>query len=85
MINVLGIFCHSFRAGWITTLARMGLDEETCMLLGRWKSQAWKTYAKAGRGIRREKLQRITSLVLSSVRDQSTAVEVVDSEFDVPW
>ena len=66
-------------------MAKMGLQEETCMMLGRWKSQSWKVYAKAGRGIRREELQRITSLVLSSVRDQTTTVEVVDSEFEVPW
>ena len=81
---VSGIFCHSFRAGWITTLAKAGVDEETCMVLGRWRSSAWKKYAKAGRGLRREELQKISELVMSSMREQETVV-VEASQFGVIW
>ena len=66
-------------------MARMGLEEETIMMLGRWRSTSWKQYAKSGRGIRRAELQRITSMVMSSMWEQSASPEFVESEYEVHW
>ena len=45
---------HSFRAGVCSILAAQGHSPETIMAIGRWTSEAWKTYAKLPR------LQRAT-------------------------
>ena len=40
---------HSFRSGVPTELAKRGATKEQVMGVGRWTSEAWKSYCKLGR------------------------------------
>ena len=81
-----GVFTHSFRAGMVTTLARMGFSERTCQLVGRWTSSAWMAYAKQGRSLRMEDMRKISSAVLSAVSlHEQPAVLVNEVDCRVPW
>ena len=41
-----GVRCHSFRSGVPSEMARAGMDPESIQAVGRWRSDAYKTYVK---------------------------------------
>ena len=79
------VLCHSFRAGLVSVLAKLGMSEEKIKIIGRWKSTAWKIYAKNGRAVRWSELRHMANLVINSSRNPSP-VELVDEETcEVRW
>ena len=61
------IASHSFRAGMVSVMARLGYSEEQIKIQGRWSSDAFRRYLKLGRGERLESqfelAQKIATLV----------------------
>ena len=79
----LQVLTHSFRAGLVTALARMGVNEEKIKVIGRWRSNAWKNYAKCGRSVRWEEMRMLSGLVTSdSALSSVTRIVVEDG---VEW
>ena len=70
----------------MSALARMGVDEQTCQVVGRWHSNSWLAYCKKGRYIRYEDMRRISQAVLGAVslREQSTVL-VHEGDCQVRW
>ena len=50
----LGVTSHCFRAGVTTMLGQMGADPDLIKSVGRWSSEAWKSYCRSGRSTRLE-------------------------------
>ena len=50
---------HGLRAGLPTTLGLMGESEEVIAQVGRWKSEAWRSYLRFGRGQRFSEAMRL--------------------------
>ena len=81
----LQVLSHSFRAGLVSVLARLGISEEKIKVIGRWKSNAWKLYAKSGRMVRWTEMRHLAGLVLES-SSKVTPVELVgEDECEVTW
>ena len=81
----LQVLSHSFRAGLVSVLARLGISEEKIKVIGRWKSNAWKLYAKSGRMVRWTEMRHLADLVLEN-SSKVTPVELVgEEECEVTW
>ena len=79
----LQVLTHSFRAGLVTALAKMGVSEEKIKVIGRWRSNAWKNYAKSGRAVRWEEMRMLSGLVTSdSTHSSITGIVIEDG---VEW
>ena len=83
--SVAGVFTHSYRAGIVTSLARMGVDEATCQAVSRWRSNSWIQYCKRGRGLRMEDMRQISQAVLGAVSIREPTVIVQDNDCHVQW
>ena len=58
------ITSHSFRAGIVTVLGALGVNEEKIKEVGRWHSEAWLRYTKMGRSVRAADQMEIQQLVV---------------------
>ena len=74
-----------FRAGLVTSLAKQGVPEATCKMVGRWSSDAWKKYCKQGRSLRMADMKFVTKAVLSSVSNLDGVILVEDRDCRVSW
>ena len=74
-----------FRAGLVTSLAKSGVSDSICKLVGRWSSGAWLCYAKEGRAVRRSDMKVIAKSVLESINAKNTVVVVNDEDCAVSW
>ena len=81
----IGVYCHSFRAGLVCTMARMGIPEEKCKMVGRWKSDCWLKYAKEGRGVRRQDMMEVARLVLAAASIPDPVLTFTEEDCRVPW
>ena len=60
----IGVTSHCFRAGVTSMLGQMGASPELIQGVGRWSSEAWKSYCRTGRSTRVEDfltIHRMTS------------------------
>ena len=81
----LGVYCHSFRAGLVCAMARMGISEEKCKIVGRWRSSCWLKYAKEGRGVRRADMLEVSRLVLAAASIPDPAMTFTEDDCRVSW
>ena len=69
---------HSFRAGLVSVMARLGYTEEQIKRQGRWRSDAYLAYVKMGRAARLteqwEMASKIAALVTDCVQSGRTLV-----------
>ena len=72
------ISTHSFRAGIVSVMSRLGYQEEEIKRQGRWSSDAYKAYCKTGRASRLNEqytlANEISSLVQRCVRNGEAIV-----------
>ena len=81
----IGVYCHSFRAGLVCAMARMGIPEEKCKMVGRWKSDCWLKYAKEGRGVRRTDMMEVARLVLAAASIPDPVLTFTEDDCRVSW
>ena len=60
----------------MSCLARIGVPEATCKLVGRWASDAWKIYCKNGRSLRQSDMRMVAKAVLSSISMKESTILV---------
>ena len=81
----LGVYCHSFRAGLVCAMARMGMSEEKCKIVGRWRSSCWLKYAKEGRAVRKEDMLQISRLILAAASMPDPTMTFSEDDCRVSW
>ena len=72
-------------AGLVTALARLGVSEERCQLVGRWHSSAWLSYAREGRGVRLAEMRDLSRRVLAAATIFEPPLLVEDEDWRVNW
>ena len=65
-----GITAHSMRAGLATFMAKAGYSDNDIMRVGRWKSEAFKSYIKTPREIRAKLAEELARKVANSMQLQ---------------
>lgn len=65
---------HGFRAGLTSALAKCGVSDDTLQSLGRWHSQAYRSYIKMGRNLRLSTQQELVSKI-SEMAETNWGVE----------
>ena len=64
-LTTAGYSGHSFRIGAASTAARVGINDSTIQLMGRWKSSAFLTYIRSSK----DQLVRVSTLMASPSLD----------------
>ena len=78
--GVQGVLGHSFRAGMITALAKLGVSDTILQRQGRWKSQAFTLYCKEGRSNNIREMVTLNNKVAAQATRWLGPREIVESE-----
>ena len=73
----IGVTSHCFRAGVTSMLGQMGASPDLIQGVGRWNSDAWKTYCRLGRSTRLEDYMAINRM--TSTFEGFKSVQIVEA------
>ena len=75
-----GVLGHSFRAGMITALAKLGVSDTILQRQGRWRSNAFTLYCKEGRSNNIREMVSLNNKVAAQATRWMGPREIVESE-----